>query len=475
MRLEGLRMLKRRFVPTLLFVILTTTGLGFQRAGAQQPQRDFSELERVALDELKETNTPGAAVALIEGDRIVFTKGFGVSNTETGSKVTPNMLFRLGSTTKMFTAAALVSLAEQGKLKLDTPIGNYIKGLNPKIAALTAHQLLSHTSGMIDDAPMYGRHDDAALGEEIRSWKEDRLFTELGRIISYSNPGYWLAGFLVEETGQKPYADQMNEILFKPLGMNSTTLRPTVAMTYPLSQGHDVVRGGGTPVVVRPFADNSASWPAGSIFSSVSDLSRFIIAFINDGKLDGKQVLSPAVISKLSSGQIAIPGNTDRKYGYGLVTGNYRGVRVVEHGGSRSGYGSIIRMVPDHRFAVVILANRSGASLSKTAEKAMELMLSLKPKEEDKRQDLPLDATEMAGCAGIYSQGRTRFEIFIKDGKLIGKQGNAEGAISKRGDHSFSIAMPNGASTFVLVSGDDGKVEYLHIGLRSLKRTQQTQ
>jgi CubicO group peptidase (beta-lactamase class C family) len=384
------------------------------------------------------------------------------------------MLFRLGSTTKMFTAAALVTLAEEGKLKLDARIGDYIKELNPKIASLTAHQLLSHTSGMIDDAPMYGRHDDAALGEEIRNWKEDRLFTEPGRIISYSNPGYWLAGFLVEEIGHKPYADQMSETLFKPLGMNSTTLRPTMAMTYPLSQGHDAVRGG-SPAVIRPFADNSASWPAGSMFSSVADVSRFIIAFMNNGKLDGKQVLLPAVISKLSSAQTTVPGNPDRKYGYGLMTGNYRGVRVAEHSGSRSGYGSIIRMAPDHRFAVIVLANRSGASLNKTAEKAMELMLTLKPKEEGKKQDLPMDATEMAGCAGFYSQGRTRVEIFIRDGKLIGKQGNNEGLISKRGDHSYSIAMPNGPSTFVLVPGHDGKAEYLHIGLRSLKKTQQTQ
>src|SRR5215510_12294558 len=137
-------------------------------AFAQQPQSskpDFGELEKVALAELAETNTPGAAVGVVSGDRLVFVKGFGVSNVETGAPVTPDMLFRIGSTTKMFTAAALVSLAEEGKLKLDEPIGKYAQGLSPKIAGLTAHQLLSHTAGLKDGArQMYGRHDDEALG-----------------------------------------------------------------------------------------------------------------------------------------------------------------------------------------------------------------------------------------------------------------------------------------------------------------------
>src|SRR5262245_22168541 len=164
----------------------------------QQPKPDFGELEKVALAELAETNTPGAALGVVSGDRLVFARGFGVSNVETGSTVTPDMLFRLGSTTKMFTAAAVVTLAEEGKLKLDEPIGKYAKGLSPKIAGLTAHQLLSHTAGLKDDAQMFGRHDDEALADTVRALKDDFLFAAPGRIYSYSNPGYWLAGYLIE-------------------------------------------------------------------------------------------------------------------------------------------------------------------------------------------------------------------------------------------------------------------------------------
>jgi len=438
----------------------------------QEQPPDFSQLEKVVLYELKETNTPGATVAIISGDRIIYKKAFGISNVETGAPMTPEMLFRIGSTTKMFTALALVTLAEQGKLKLDEPIGKHVNGLNPRIAGLTAHQLLTHTSGMIDEAPMYGEHDDSAMARTIRSWKEDQLFTEPGKIISYSNPGYWLAGFTSESISKKPFADHMSESIFKPLGMTSSTFRPTVAMTYPLAQGHNA-SGGTAPTVVRPFADNSASWPAGSMFSNVLDLSRFIIAFMNDGKLDQKQVLSPQVIAKLSTPQVSIPSQPAAKYGYGLMISTYRGVRVVEHGGSRSGYGSVIKMAPDHRFAVIVLGNRTGVALNKTAEKAMELMLPLKPKDDDRpNQDLPMTAAEVAHYVGKYGQREANVEILLKDGKLFLKQGQNERPIRKVGENRFAVGAPNNSTPmqFTLVTGSDGKAEYFHAGLRASRR-----
>ncbi|HZM87977.1 MAG TPA: serine hydrolase domain-containing protein [Blastocatellia bacterium] len=459
----------RRFLGVILLLCLSA---GPATLAVQEQPPDFSQLERVLLDELKETNTPGATVAIISGDRIIYKKAFGISNVETGAPMTPEMLFRIGSTTKMFTALALVTLAEQGKLKLDEPIGKHVNGLNPRIAGLTAHQLLTHTSGMIDEAPMYGEHDDSAMGRTIRSWKEDQLFTEPGKIISYSNPGYWLAGFTSESISKKPFADHMSESIFKPLGMTSSTFRPTVAMTYPLAQGHNA-SGGTAPTVVRPFADNSASWPAGSMFSNVLDLSRFIIAFMNDGKLDQKQVLSPQVIAKLSTPQVSIPSQPAAKYGYGLMISTYRGVRVVEHGGSRSGYGSVIKMAPDHRFAVIVLGNRTGVALNKTAEKAMELMLPLKPKDDDRpNQDLPMTAAEMAHYVGKYGQREANVEILLKDGKLFLKQGQNERPIRKVGENRFAVGAPNNSTPmqFTLVTGSDGKAEYFHAGLRASRR-----
>jgi CubicO group peptidase (beta-lactamase class C family) len=96
-------------------------------------ERNFDELDKLVPTELKEKNTPGAVIAIVQGDRVIYQKAFGLANIETGAEMKPDMLFRLGSTTKMFTAAALVTLSEQKKINLNEPIGNYVKGLNPKL------------------------------------------------------------------------------------------------------------------------------------------------------------------------------------------------------------------------------------------------------------------------------------------------------------------------------------------------------
>jgi CubicO group peptidase (beta-lactamase class C family) len=465
------------FIP-FCFLLLSLLLHSASPVIAKQQRVDFTELEKVALEELKETNTPGAAVTVVSGDRQVFAKGFGVANVETRAPVMPDTLFRIGSVTKMFTAAVLVTLAEEGRIKIDEPIGKYVKGLDPKLSLVTAHQLMSHMAGMTDESPSdYGSHDDPALAAYVRSLNEDHFFTEPGYIFSYSNLGFDVAGFLIEEVGGRPYADQMSERLFKPLGMKSTTFRPTMAMTYPLSQGHRL-SGKATPTVIRPFGDNVAGWPDGFMLSSVNELARFAIAFMDGGRIDGKQVLNPEVITKLSTpyADLHSPfGFENGRYGYGLFVHDHRGVRVVWHAGLLPGFGALLQMVPIQRFAVIVLANKSEALLNKTAAKAMELLLPLEAEAQAKpKQALAFSEAEISDCVGKYANKPESAEILLKEGKLILKRQDGEFPITKIGDHRFSItkSSESGAEEFVLVRGGDGKTEYLHIGRHALKKVQ---
>jgi CubicO group peptidase (beta-lactamase class C family) len=437
-----------------------------------QQKTYFKELETIAARELKETGTPGAAVVVISGDRIVFAKGFGVSNVETGQPVTTDMLFRIGSMTKPFTAATLVGLAEEGKIKLDAPVGEYVKGLSPGFGQITLHQLLSHTAGIQDGARPFGLHDETELAKTVRSWKDDFLFTSPGKIFSYSNLGFGIVGAAIEEVGGKPFADQLDERLFKPLGMNRTTFRPTVAMTYPLAQGHQA-RGDGKAFIIRPYTDNAADWAAGFMFSSADDVARFAVAFMNEGKIDGKQILPPSVIRKMSAPYADVPG-FDIKYGYGMRIRDYRGVHVIEHGGAIAGFGAELKMVPEHRFAVIVLGNKSGARLEKTVEKAMEMMLPLKAKTASTApQPIAMNEAEMMNYAGNYAHSvRANIEIVVQNGKLFWKRRDELLPLVKTGNYRFMIASPdpNELEEFVLVTGSDGKVEYLHMDGRAYKR-----
>ncbi|HEV7377686.1 MAG TPA: serine hydrolase domain-containing protein [Pyrinomonadaceae bacterium] len=453
----------------LLAVLLLLTLVEARQASAHPGSTDFDELEKTILGELKETNTPGAAVAVIRDGRLVFAKGFGVAGVETNASITPDTLFRLGSTTKMFTGAALVRLAEQGRIKLDAPVGGYAKGLSPRLSQLSAHQLLSHTAGIGDFSPPFVSNDDAALSTMVRSWKDDVLFGEPGKIYSYSSPGFWLAGYVIEEVGGKPYADMMDELLFKPLGMSRTTFRPLVAMTYPLALGHNAT-GNDKPTIIRPAFNNVAMWPAGSIYSNLNDLSRFVIALMSEGQLEGKQVLSTSLFNKLSGQHVAMPGEPEVHYGYGLLNFELRGVRIVMHGGFSRGYGSMIQMAPEHRFAVIVLTNKSGITLRKTTDKAKELFLPFKPATaETPKKALPVTAADLSSFTGKYVNGPQTWEIYALDGRLFLKDDDSKYALTKTGDHrlSYGDTLENDVA---IVMGTDGKAEYIFTGLYSARR-----
>lgn len=470
------RMIKR----ISLFVLLLSLQVGLSgHVLAQQPKIDFAQLEKAALDELKETGTPGAVVAVVSGDRIIFAKAFGVANVETNAPVTVETLFRIASVTKMFTATAVVSMAEQGKLKLDEPVGSYIKGLSPQLSKLTLHQLLTHTSGLVNETTSRGSIDDAKFADAVRAWNDDSLFYEQpGKMYSYSNPGLVLAGLALQESAKKPYAEMMSAILFKPLGMSRTTFNPMLAMTYPIAMGHQVGMDK-KATVLRPFP-SPQYLPAGGMISNVTDLSRFAIAFMNGGQLDGKQVLSPSAIAKLTTPYVDSYATSGQwKQGYGMRMTDYRGVHIVEHLGGTNGFGSQLRMIPEHRFAVIILTNSSLAQLSKTTEKAMELLLPLKAQPASPSEAAqPLTAAEMHSYIGTYQNGPLRFQIFSKDNRLFLKADEDEVPLKKIGDHLLSIDEKEEEATvdsalfkrLLLLPGANGTAEYLYFIGRALKR-----
>jgi CubicO group peptidase (beta-lactamase class C family) len=378
------------------------------------------------------------------------------------------MLFRLGSTTKMFTAIALVNLAAQGRIKLDEPIGTYAKGLHRSLARITTHQLISNTGGMADiEAPV--SQDDEALAKMARSWNDSVRFAEPGQIYSYSSAGFWLSGFLIEEITKKPYADAMAELVFQPLGMDRTTLRPLVAITYPLAMGHSA--SGKEPAkIIRPAYNNVAQWPAGSIYSNIGELSRFVIAMLNGGKLEGKQAIPADVVAKMHGKYTPMPGDPDAGYGYGLLNFPYRGVRVLMHGGFSRGYGSMIQMMPEQKWAVIVVSNRSGETMPRSRNKAIEMFLKLNPETpEPAKAALPMNSEDMTRFAGKYVNGTQTWEIVIKDGKLVYKQPDGDQALTKTAANrlSFGSSLEN---DLMFVPNQSGEMEYVFDGLYSARK-----
>jgi CubicO group peptidase (beta-lactamase class C family) len=355
------------------------------------------------------------------------------------------------------------------------------------VARVTAAQLLSHTAGLRAEAPPDdGLHDDTALGDNIRQWKEDVFFTEPGKIFSYSNPGYWLAGLLAGTTERQYFADVLANRVFEPLGMTHSTFRPTMAMTFPLAIGHEP-DGENVPHVRRPFADNVAGWPSGQMFSNVHDLGRWCIALLNGGQLDGEQVLSASLIHELTTPHADMPG-LDSKYGYGLQLDTWHGGRHWYHNGGRAGFGSFIRLAPDHKAAVILLMNVTMAAMPKTAEKALELAASLNPPPAPEMSSVLPGLTSkreppsvpLTQCAGRYRNGALSEELIARGDKLLRRHGTKEEELTAVVQIPFVtltgqaepllVMTVNGKPEYFLVVGESGKPEFIFRGDIALAR-----
>jgi CubicO group peptidase (beta-lactamase class C family) len=219
------------------------------------------------------------------------------------------------------------------------------------------------------------------------------------------------------------------------------------------------------------------------IFSNVVDASHFLIAFLNGGKFEGHQVLSPSVIAKLSTPYVPYPGAAGEEEGYGIHFSSFNGHKVMGTSTSWGGVTGYLRIAPEEKFALLILTN-SGKPLRKTADKAMRMFLPARIQTTvTPAQPQPLAEDEASNYVGTYSNERT-IQLFLKDGRLFIREEvvpvlasvtggyNREFPVTKIGDPFFTIT-PTGAAQptiFALISGADGKPEFMHIGGRALKR-----
>ncbi|MGH9842388.1 MAG: serine hydrolase domain-containing protein [Blastocatellia bacterium] len=291
-----------------------------------------------------------------------------------------------------------------------------------------------------------------------------------GEVFSYSNDGYWLAGYVAEVVAGKPYARVMEEEILKPLGMTRSTFYLDIASTYPLAQGHRISNGKAS--VVRPVPDNPAGWPSGALFSTVNDLCRWLEALMDDGRLEGKQALRKGLFQQLASAHADVP-STRTQYGYGLALVEHRGVKMLEHSGTRAGYNSFIRIVPEQHVAIVILTNGRGANLRKTVERASELLLRLEAKKtvtppETKEMTL----AEMSEYAGVYNNGGEPVKIFIRENRLFLQTGKTELQLSKIGDRRLMMKEPGASAPdeLVMLPDKSGRIAYIQVGSGALKR-----
>jgi CubicO group peptidase (beta-lactamase class C family) len=451
-------------VPALTLLLASPTD-------AQRPVLDTTQLEAALGEEMGAMRAPGVAIAVVNGDRVVYAKGFGVASVETRQPITPQTLFRIGSATKILTGLTAVLLAREGMVDLNQPIGRYARGLEQSLGAVTLHELLTHTGGLTNEGAASGPHDDAALGGRVRAWGAEHAFAPPGDVYSYTGPGFWLAGYAIEQAAKEWFADVVSKRALVPLGMHRSTFRPTMAMTYPLALDHRV--DGERQIVLRPYPDDASTWASGSLFSNVEELARFAIAFMNGGVIDGKRALPIDAITTLSTKRSGVPGSRCG-YTYGLSICQSGSVWTLGHYGFRVGSGAVVTMAPAHRVAVIILSNRNGGIFARTERHVLEQLipgLRGAPDDDPARSTAQSPGVRPADFLGSYVNGPDTLR-FVEQRDTLWYRYKDEAMVARADGNAVAILGRSGQAVqqFQLVRGAKTGDVYLHDGLNAFRR-----
>lgn len=332
-------------------------------------KKDFlSGLDECIENGLKKLNVPGVTVAVTKGDKLLFSRAYGYADLEKQIKMETTHVLPIGSSSKSFTAAAAVMLVAEGKLDLDQPIRKYMPefDLADPIAAkeATPRDLLCHRTGLPRHEFMWVDWDDITRKEIVEKRLKHLTPNKPFRSVwQYQNHMFATVGYLVEKVSGKTWESFVEKRIFKPLGMPCYGFladyeSKTVEFARLYTEDDNHVNRENPPLRI------DAMGPAGSIHSTAEQMTKYVRFMLNKGKAGKKTLIDEKLFSELTTPNIHyqllpfdIPGRMPVGYALGWFVDNYRGHRVVDHGGNVNGATALVSMLPDDDIGLVILVN----------------------------------------------------------------------------------------------------------------------
>ena len=373
------------FIGSVILILLFVPPLTI--AQTVDIERVVTELEPEIQRTLLAGNIPSASIALIAGDKIIWTNAYGYSNLWARTPATPNTVYLIGSTFKAMSTVALLQQMEKGKFKPDDPVNKYltdfqIQGEDPQ-HPVTFRHLLTHTSGLPGDFggfPVWGDTVPPSLEDYLR--KSLKVTKPPMTSVTYSNMAYTLVAYLVQKLSGVPYKQYIQEHIFTPLEMTNTAFEPRPDMEERLAIPYvfDNKTGSQTGTVRL----KASVWPAGIVYGTVLNQSNWLIANLNGGVFKDKRLISQSTLDQMFTRQYdqfkgtieEIWGNETAGFGLTWWTEVRDGDRYIAHSGSVPGYTAFLLGNRDRKFGFAILTNgnRAHLHLFKLADKAIDLM-----------------------------------------------------------------------------------------------------
>lgn len=425
-----------RIITCLVFTLIATIACAQNKSDKQL----FAAYDSM-LNSLFKPGEPGGTAIVSRKGEIIYKKGFGMADLELNVPMQPDMVFRIGSITKQFTAIAILQLAEQGKLSLKDDITKFLPGYPTHGKIITIEHLLTHTSGIksytsIEEFGSWIRKDMEPL-ELVDSFKNQPMDFYPGEKWSYNNSGYFLLGVIIEKLSGKPYEDYINDHLLIPAGMNNSGYDHTDRIIKNRVNGY---QRSGDGFQNADYISMTLPYAAGSLLSTVEDLAKWNKA-VNSHKLLSKKWLDKAHSDfKLNNGKSA-------RFGYGWLITELQGSRSIDHGGAVNGFLSDAIYLPAEDVYIAILSNCMCQPLEKTLLKMAALTIG-KPY---LLKEIKLDSNAVKAYEGVYEN---------EDGeqRVIKAEGNK--LTSQVGDRNIETIIPYDKDRFFFESNDLLTIEF---------------
>ncbi|MDQ3042871.1 MAG: serine hydrolase [Acidobacteriota bacterium] len=334
---------------TKLFTLFIITLMSASAAFAQDTAQKIDGL----LKNYYDYGQFNGSVLVAEKGKVVYAKGFGMANMEWAIPNQPDTKFRIGSVTKQFTAALILQLVAEGKIKLDGKLSEYLPDYRQDTGSkVTVHQLLNHTSGIPSYTSQANFFADVSrnpysVADFVKKYASGELEFEPGSKFAYNNSGYFLLGAIVEKVAGKSYETVLKERIFEPLGMKNSGYDNHAPLLQKRASGYEKIPDG---YVNAAYLDMSLPYAAGSLYSTVEDLYKWDQALYENKILsaDSKKLMFTPGLSNYGYGFLIadVPiGKTDQK------------AKVIQHGGGINGFNSLLTRLVDRQQTIILLDN----------------------------------------------------------------------------------------------------------------------
>jgi len=388
----------------------------------------------------------GLGVAVVQDGEVVLSRGFGERDTKRSVPVTADTIFSIGSSTKAFTASLVGALVDDGLLEWDKPVREYLpwfRMYDPIASELmTPRDLLCHRSGLPRHDFLWYNNQHASREDLIRRLPHLENSKTFREVWQYNNLMYLTAGYLSGELLGCSWEDAVQQRLLDPLGMTNTNFSVSESQksddfSLPYTEKDD-------EVIEIPFRPIDLVGPAGSINSSITDMTKWVAAQVNGGMAGTTPVISPAALKELHAPTMVMPEvqrqydeTYDSGYALGWFVANYRGVKLVHHGGNIDGFSALVSFLPSQNVGVVVLSNMNGTPFPTVATyRVLDEVLGLEPLPWGQRVKAQVDAVQSGA-----KEAKAHREAKSKDAPPSHELADYTGDYRHAGYGSFAVSL----------------------------------